>query len=125
MAWRAELDHYLQYQGGGLALVSSQQATRPEALTRVLSGPTFSSGSDFATDSSYRQAQAPRPLPYPAEEVWCITLQPAGGQASPNVAAATERVVFVARHRDGYGSGWVTHEATGDGRASLQSIGCR
>ncbi len=127
--WREQVDYYLNSRPG-LAFVSAARAARPSQFRPEMSSSTFTrsaAGSVSVRAVPVRTpvlslptpvgANQPPPLPYPPEDVWCVTLsQPGGGQT----------MIFVALHvYDMWSSEWLVHDPAGDATATAAAIGCR
>lgn len=113
--WRAQVDDFLGYRSG-LTYLSASPATRPAEFSAQMSGATYGDSVYYQTDFHRRSIGGPRPLPYPPDEVWCVTLAATRGGTT---------TVFVARHVDLYNADWIIHEPAGNPAQVMAQIGCR
>ena len=126
--------------GQPLILQHAALASRPDLFEPAFSSASVGDSLYFVTSRSFTPVVPPDPrraitpeavggyghtggraLPYPPQEVWCLTLV-REGQAVPALA-------FAALHQDMYNAQWIIHEAAGDAatvalQKHLGALGC-
>ncbi|HTP09044.1 MAG TPA: hypothetical protein VMP08_12390 [Anaerolineae bacterium] len=100
-----------------VVIVQYVQAHLPQSFRAEMSKASYGNTPYYVTDHRVNpNYPGQKPLPYPANDLWCVKLKSSDPKAPP--------VVLLALHQDIYNADWVMHEVT-DPDTVLAAVGCQ